>query len=271
MFAVGFVGSLVLSQGRADPLTVYGNDPLGFVSHWLINLLGMSHLVYGDGLYTLNQTWWYMSLAVVLILALPLVMCIWRKNGWGCFVLFLALSVLMPDVRYLGYFPAAALGVCLAGCDGFAKVCRYTRKPLYIVLHFPVFLLGLFLWLKMREAGIFPLLADTIAAWVSCQFAFDILGVIPVLSNVLTLLGKHSGNIFYLHSFVYSYWILSWRLVFRFRYDLLIFAVTMLLTLFMSVCILAFRRISGYDRLFTRLETAAMVRLPGYQNPGETY
>ena len=54
-----------------------------FSGKFLLNLLGLSHLVYGDGLYTLNQTWWYMSLALILILILPLLCRLMRRWGWG--------------------------------------------------------------------------------------------------------------------------------------------------------------------------------------------
>lgn len=264
-FLIGFLGSLLLSQGKADPLTVYGSAPAEFLWHLLLNLLGLSHLVYGDGLYTLNQTWWYMSLALILILVLPLLCRLYRRWGWGCFLTTVVFSVLPSGLRfldYLRYLPGAALGLCLAGSDGFVRVSLRSRSPLGILLHFPILFACLLLWYRMRQADVNPRMADLLAAYAGCQFAFDVLRPIPFLSHCLIFLGKHSGNLFYLHSFVYSYWILSSQFVFRFRYDLLIFLVTLLLTLGLSLALNALKRGTGYDRLFARMEKRVLSALP---------
>lgn len=264
-FLIGLFGSLLLSQGKADPLTVYGSAPAEFLRHLLLNLLGLSHLVYGDGLYTLNQTWWYMSLALILILILPLLCRLYRRWGWDCFFITLVFSVFPSEPRlfsYLHYLPGAALGLCLAGGNGFAQVARRSRCPLGIFLHFPALFFCLLLWYRMRQAGIFPLLADLLAAYAGCQFAFDVLRPIPVLSHGLIFLGTHSGNLFYLHSFIYCYWILPGRFVFRFRYDLLIFLVTLLLTLGLSLTLNAVKGAAGYDRFFARMEKRILSVLP---------
>ena len=63
-----------------------------------------------------------MSLALILILILPLLCRLYRRWGWGCFFITLVFSVFPSEPRlfsYLHYLPGAALGLCLAGGNGY--------------------------------------------------------------------------------------------------------------------------------------------------------
>ena len=117
--------------------------------HGIINFFGLSHAFYGNNLYTLNQTWWYMSLALVLVL---------------------------------------------------------------LVLHHAK----------------------------------------PWFQSVLSFIGLHSANIFYLHSFVYHYWPTSYLVNF-FRVGFLEFAATVFLTVLLSQILEHWKKVLGWDACFGRI------------------
>lgn len=268
VFLLAVLLNPLLSTGDNRLTAVFGQEPFWFLSRFLLNFLGLSHYVYGGGAYTMNQTWWYLSLALILILVLPLLVFLWQRLGWKSLVLVTALAVLLPDVRYLGYFPCAMLGVCLARSNGFVAVHEKGRGPVGLLIRVVALGMILLLWYRMRQHIFQPLLADALAAYGVCQFAFDVLSPIPVLSPVLQWLGKHSANIFYLHSFVYSLWAPCSRFVFRFRYDLLIWALVMAVTCVISVLLEWVKDRAGYNRGFARLEKKLLALTTTQEIPG---
>lgn len=84
----------------------YGAMP-GALLHGIINFLGLSHAFYGNNLYTLNQTWWYMSLALVLVLLVPLYVFFCQKNASAALAGSILLAVMIPTSawRYVQYLP----------------------------------------------------------------------------------------------------------------------------------------------------------------------
>ncbi|MDO4173747.1 MAG: acyltransferase family protein [Eubacteriales bacterium] len=262
VFLIGFVAAPFLSRGKMDWTIAFGGDGLlQAIQRFLLNLLGLSHYAYGDGVYTLNQTWWYMSLALFLILFLPLLCWLWKQWKWGGLLFVTAAAMLLPDLRYLAYFPAAMLGVCLAGCNGFQALHRMGKGVLGLLIRILAVLAILAAWYKLRQHGIYPVLADSFAAWGICQFSFDVIGRIPVIHTVLAFLGKHSANLFYLHSFVYCYWISTADFVFQFHYDLLIWAVILLLTLALSLTLEWLKRVIHYHAIMSNLEHRLLSQL----------
>lgn len=243
---------------------IYGETFSVIAERFLLDFFGLSHFVFDFAPYSLNQTWWYMSLALLLILFLPLLCVLVRRAGWGTLAFALLLSLLLPDVRYLEYFPAAVLGVCLAKSDGFVRVRNKTATPLGVAAHFPALFAGLLVWYRMRQNGLHIVLADTLAAYLICQFAFDLLAPVPVLWEILQYLGKHSGNIFYTHSFLFVYWRLIPSFLYGFHYDLLIFAVTMGCSVLLSIGLEWLKKITGYNRLFARLRERLTAQLPTF-------
>ena len=257
-FLLGFLITPVIGRFWTGLSTTYGEGtPFQLLERILINALGLSHYAYGDGIYTLNQTWWYMSLALILLLFLPCFCAMFeRLRFWSLGIVTLA-ALLLPSFRYLAYFPAAMLGVCLAGSSGFGRVKERAGLGGRWYLSVPLQLLGLFLvlllWYRLRQQDLYPVLANTLAAWAISQFCFNLLAGIPVLGRLLRYLGRHSGNIFYLHSFILSYANYTGVLVFRLHYDLLIFAAVLLVSLAMSICLEWFKRVSRWNRLMDTL------------------
>ncbi len=242
------------SSGQVTWTGVYGSAPIQFIQNLTLDFFGLTHYVYGGNIYTLCQTWWYVTLALILILIMPLFLYLWNRTGWGLFALVLAAAFFLPDVRYLAYLPSAALGVCLARSNGFAAVRRVMSGPVKVLLQCGILLAILYLWYRMRQKNWNPVLADTMAAWAVCQFGFDLLHPIPGIRQILVLLGRHSGNIFYVHSLLFAGVYLGSRFFYRFHYDVIIWGVTMGASLLVSVLLEKIKGATGYPSLAGRCQ-----------------
>lgn len=81
-------------NGNFDSLSVYGKDkPFSFAWQMLIDMLGLSKL-FGTGLY--DGTWWYMSLAILIIVIVPLLFKLCDKAGS---IIVLSLSLFTYSIR----------------------------------------------------------------------------------------------------------------------------------------------------------------------------
>jgi hypothetical protein len=70
---------------------------------------------------------------------------------------------------------------------------------------------------------------------------------IPYLDKVLGFLGKYSGDIFMIHTLIYFYYYPDF--IYSFRYDLLILAVLLVISLTASLIISGLKKLTRYDRL----------------------
>lgn len=252
IFILMFALFPIMTLGANSLTAVYGANPGEFIQHVILDFLGLTHFVYGFCPYTLNQTWWYISLALLLILILPLICHCWRRWTWKTLAAVLLLAVLLPDVKYMEYIPAATLGVCLAGCNGFERLHQKGNHLPGRLIRVPILGILLILWYRLRQLGYYPVLVDTFIVWAVCQFVFDVLSDIPVLRQVGCWVGKHSANIFYVHSFVCYYWPRTYRLVHIIPIDLVIWFMTMAVSIGISLLIELIRKHSGYMKLFER-------------------
>lgn len=221
----------------------YGAMP-GALLHGIINFLGLSHAFYGNNLYTLNQTWWYMSLALVLVLLVPLYVFFCQKNASAALAGSILLAVMIPTSawRYVQYLPLLAIASAKA-----AQPYRHPGKLQYLLFAGAVLLWSVVRLISPTDHNDF---ADSLIAWPMIELLLLVLHhAKPWLRSVLSFIGLHSANIFYLHSFVYHYWPTSYLVNF-FRVGFLEFAATVLLTVLLSQILEHWKKVFGWDACF---------------------
>src|SRR5699024_2327747 len=173
----------------------------------VIDFLGLAHLFDTP---TLLGTWWYLSLAFVEVMLLPLLYWLYRRCG--AFVT-IALSYLLPmalsleETNLVRYLPAMVLGIWFAEEDLFPRLAAWrlprmgeavTRVIELIVL--AVCLAGT-VWLKTSAFGKAHLsITDSVTPLLVIVFTYLFLAGIPLLKEVLALLGKYSMNMFLFHN-----------------------------------------------------------------------
>jgi len=191
---------------RFDYTTTYGIGKQGLLRR-LIDSLGLHQLT---GTPTLNETWWYMKLAYLLIFLVPLLTLLIRKVGYTLLILSLLFPVLIPmDPDMKRYFFTAALGVCTAYGSWPEKLMN---KSLPKLLQWPVGIAGFVFCVILRQNKFiqenYLYIVDGPICLFLVLFSGILLAEIPLLKQVLSFIGKHSLNIYLVHTFFY---LLLWQ------------------------------------------------------------
>lgn len=205
---------------------VYGRGIKG-IFHVFINMLGLTHIVYGNNVYTLNQTWWYMSLALIIAIATPIFVRLFRNKLFK-YIAYMVTIVLMIVFKseYFQYLTVIYIGIEVAQRKEFANIESKTIVGGGVIILF---------WLLYRG-----IVGGKWNALVNCLVAYPIIILIVVVIGnrkirLLQLLGRHSANIFYLHSFVYLYWSPVAQVINKLRLGVAIWIATLVISIVLSV------------------------------------
>ncbi len=233
-----------------DYASLYGEGKQGILC-MLTDALGLNDFF---GTPTLNITWWYMSLAYMLIFIIPLLTWLVGKIGYPMLILIFMLPVAVPMEEGLtGYLFTAALGVCAAYGRWPGKLMRMKLHP---ALQWAVGLVSLVLCVLIRSNYIvseyYLQIVDALIALFLVWFAGVLLYSVPVLGKVLRVIGKYSMNIYLVHTFFY---LILWQgFIYRFRYMALILLALLLASLAYSVVLECLKKALGFYRLVDKVQ-----------------
>ncbi len=226
----------------------------------IIDMLGLACYF---GTPEINITWWYMYIAFLLILSIPFLLQAYKKWRYVLIPisLFLPLQLSSLEVRagvqsnYAMLFPSMILGMAFAYEDWFTKIMKlqWNNKGLsYIV--------------KLILASAFCSLSFVMGKYVKMDFAY-VFGFsipllsylfferVPIIKNVLMIIGKHATNIFLIHTFIYYYWYT--KFIYSFKYDGLIIVVLLCICVLVSGLLELIKRF-GYNKLVNKLLCVVM-------------
>lgn len=250
-FLIIFVVTEILAIPTGRFIEVYGHD-FRSVVYMIIDALGLAKLL-GTPLFCL--TWWYMSLAIVLIMIFPFVHSIMEKYQWVVVVA----SIIVPRACGFGqstdlfrYLLAYTLGMYFAQHDLLARIKEkfmeqnVAGKMLFLI----VSLIGLAVIIKCRQN-----------AWIGWKYldfwdGFAAMYVIVIsyiyilngkwIVKGLGFLGKHSMNIFLIHSFYRD--VFFHEFTYSFYYAWLDYIVLMAISLVTSIVLEWFKKLIRYEK-----------------------
>lgn len=250
-FLIIFVVTEILAIPTGRFIEVYGHD-FRSVVYMIIDALGLAKLL-GTPLFCL--TWWYMSLAIVLIMIFPFVHSIMEKYQWVVVVA----SIIVPRACGFGqstdlfrYLLAYTLGMYFAQHDLLARIKEkfmeqnVAGKQLSLI----VSLIGLAVIIKCRQN-----------AWIGWKYldfwdGFAAMYVIVIsyiyilngkwIVKGLGFLGKHSMNIFLIHSFYRD--VFFHKFTYSFYYAWLDYIVLMAISLVTSIVLEWFKKLIRYEK-----------------------
>ena len=250
-FLIIFVVTEILAIPTGRFIEVYGHD-FRSVVYMIIDALGLAKLL-GTPLFCL--TWWYMSLAIVLIMIFPFVHSIMEKYQW----IVVVASIIVPRACGFGqstdlfrYLLAYTLGMYFAQHDLLARIKEKFMEQNVVgkLLSLIVSLIGLAVIIKCRQN-----------AWIGWKYldfwdGFAAMYVI-VLSYIYILngkwivkglgfLGKHSMNIFLIHSFYRD--VFFHKFTYSFYYAWLDYIVLMTISLVTSIVLEWFKKLIRYEK-----------------------
>lgn len=250
-FLIIFVVTEVLAIPTGRFIEVYGHD-FRSVVYMIIDALGLAKLL-GTPLFCL--TWWYMSVAIVLIMIFPFVHSIMEKYQWVVVVA----SIIVPRACGFGqstdlfrYLLAYTLGMYFAQHDLLARIKEKFMEQNVEgkLLSLIVSLIGLAVIIKCRQN-----------AWIGWKYLdfWDgfaamyviIISYIYILNGKwivkgLGFLGKHSMNIFLIHSFYRD--VFFHEFTYSFYYAWLDYIVLMAISLVTSIVLEWFKKLIRYEK-----------------------
>lgn len=250
-FLIIFVVTEILAIPTGRFIEVYGHD-FRSVVYMIIDALGLAKLL-GTPLFCL--TWWYMSLAIVLIMIFPFVHSIMEKYQWVVVVA----SIIVPRACGFGqstdlfrYLLAYTLGMYFAQHDLLARIKEKFMEQNVAgkLLSLIVSLIGLAVIIKCRQN-----------AWIGWKYLdfwdgfaamyMIVISYIYILNGKwivkgLGFLGKHSMNIFLIHSFYRD--VFFHEFTYPFYYAWLDYIVLMAISLVTSIVLEWFKKLIRYEK-----------------------
>lgn len=250
-FLIIFVVTEILAIPTGRFIEVYGHD-FRSVVYMIIDALGLAKLL-GTPLFCL--TWWYMSLAIVLIMIFPFVHSIMEKYQW----IVVVASIIVPRACGFGqstdlfrYLLAYTLGMYFAQHDLLVRIKEKFMEQNVAgkLLSLIVSLIGLAVIIKCRQN-----------AWIGWKYLdfWDGFAAMYVIVNSyiyilngkwivkgLGFLGKHSMNIFLIHSFYRD--VFFHEFTYSFYYAWLDYIVLMAISLVTSIVLEWFKKLIRYEK-----------------------
>ena len=249
---------LIIRGGRYS--FVYGSGLVGAL-YCLIDALGLAELFCTP---TFLATFWYMSLATIAVILIPIMIKVYRRFG---ILSVLMVSVLirmffkpMPEAHYCylpDYLFCIGTGIWSADIDVIGLI---DRKRLFgnsvsnrIAKLLIILVIGAVV-MYLRQKTIYSTLQavwDGIIPILTCYLIHAYLGRIPAINSLLSFIGKHSMNIFLIHNFIRILW--YYDFTYSFRYWWLITIVLLTISILLSILVEQLKKFIKYNEAVTWL------------------
>lgn len=258
---LGFIFVFILSQGACwfanrRQIEVYkSNNIFNSISYFIADGLGVANLF---GTPTLNGTWWYMSLAIIIVVITPLLYNLIKKYG---LIIILLLNIFITQVLKVDnyditrWFTILILGIYSADTDLLVRMKNFytnttTRKIIKFVIY-TILLLGAVLF-REKLNYTFLEIRDGLIPMIFIGYCYEFILPIKYLTNVLQFLGKHSMNIFLTHTFIRYYYFKDFT--YYFKYSVLIVLVLLGVSIIISIVIELLKKAIKYNEFIENLK-----------------
>lgn len=235
----------------ASRFNVYEGDVL----FGIIDFLGLARLFLSP---TLNSTWWFMFVIIILYIIFPLIYKIASYSPE--LVLAISFAALISPIIFEEYYYvirqfqvyqfAFIMGMYCSRYNAFERISNKLDTPLkrWIVSGLSVLATAV-ACLRLDINPRYKL--DTVFAIALIVASFTVLSRIPILNRVLEELGKYSAVIFMSHTFIYLYYFRDF--IYWFKYPVLIFIVIAIASYIAARLVELLMKLTGYNKLFAVL------------------
>lgn len=239
---------------------IYGSEFPDAIGNFLLDGLGLAEILNTP---TFLGTYWYYSLAIILILISPLMYLLARKIGSFSFLALmtvLSLTIDFSNRNIWHYVLCIAVGVVCAMENVITKMVNHSLSPhpgKNKILKFLLEALILFLLMIFRESslkGELYFLWDAVIPVVLTAFCCEFIFKIPAVKEILWFLGKYSANIFLVHNYIRNIWFYDFT--YSFKYPVLIVTVLLGISLVLSLLIEALKKFLHYNQFVNYIAKA---------------
>lgn len=255
----------VLCFGRMIETMEYYGTGFRAVFYAFLDMTALSSFL---GTPSINGSWWYLEIVIVVIFLMPLLYLASEKFGPA----FYALLLLWPHlaetdytVRRFGLIVMLALASAKYNLPERFAACTFRNRPrlsMAIKWLISMVLIAGFTFLRQSESDVLTedvhLFAENMLAFMLILSMYLVWCRLPGIRIVYGFLGKHSTNIYFAHLF-FSFsipWTRSF--LFSFRWFGLIYLAFFALSLLYSVALNAFKKLVRYDALTRYLQSLVL-------------
>lgn len=226
---------------------IYGTEFPEAIGYYVLDLFGLAQLF---GTPTYLATYWYYSLAILIVCLVPVFFKIMRKTGTAYFLVIVAIitfTISIPNQNIWQYILCIATGTACAYEDIVNKWLRFSFGDASLknnVLKFMLEALSLFLLMWFRESALKKSLVpvwDSLIPMVLICFCCEFIFILPILPKILGILGKHSINIFLVHNYIRIMWFYDYT--YSYKYPIIIAVVLLVESLILSLIIETLKKV----------------------------
>lgn len=209
---------------------IFNHMPYTCWQDCVVDILGVSYIFLGK--HTMNATWWYMSIAILSYIVTPIFYFLFNKNRGLTIILMVTAMGLFAQVSYIYWVVFYFCGFILCEYRYFDIIASWYTKMKALKIIGMIACIGLIIYFRRLYN---PLVLDLPLAVIMITLSYLFLSKIKLISGIFGFIGKHSGNIFMFHTFIYYYDFQS--IIYAPRYSPLIFLLLLLICLGVSVLI----------------------------------
>lgn len=188
---------------------------------------------------SLNETWWYMPFAVFMIFLIPGMIKCYKENG-------IALIIICGLIYYFGsgnilfvqYFLGISIGIFCAEENVLEKIydfCIFENEIVRFISKVMIYGLVLIFLFWFRGKITYTYLIDPIFTVFVSALSMEVYSRFKIVSKFLESLGRHSMNIFLVHTLIFEYYFTGF--IYGFRYWWLILAALLVSSWVTSVIV----------------------------------
>jgi peptidoglycan/LPS O-acetylase OafA/YrhL len=215
-------------------------------ANW-IKSLGMDFLGI-QGLSSYNITWWFNQLIIYFYFLFPILYFLVKK--WVIpMLLFGIMSMRLPIIidGATGWLLHFMLGIAVA--QNVNKISVFLNRLNYwLVLLATILLFVGLVYLRTSRLSL-GMRIDAFLAVIIALMIILFLRKMTVINYIVKFLGKHSINIYLIHTFIYAYFFEEF--IYSFKYPILIFVVLLISTLGISMLFEWLKKAIRLPRLLT--------------------
>lgn len=244
---------IVVREGRFT--YVYGTGIKGAVN-CAIDAMGLAEMFHTP---TFLATFWYISLAWIIIFTMPVFIIVYHRVG----TMSLLFAGVLISVAFsynggveIANFPryafVMATGIIAADKDLIVTIGEFHRIPkvIKLLLYIIAFMMLICVRQITRTTPILPVW-DGIIALLTCVMFYEFFNRWFIIKDVLHLIGKYATDMFLIHNFIRIVW--YYDFTYSFHRWWLIIVVLLAISLAVSIIIEGLKKLIRYDRLIDRL------------------
>lgn len=260
LYVVVFVVTMIVDQYPI--LRYFNNGPftLKGLLYIVLDFLGLAKMFSTPSLI---GTWWYMSAAVAFIVMFPLLYKLKDKIGYipsillASFIPRLIGTGFPGDKNAIAYLLALFAGMAFAEFNLFdklnnIKLCKNKKlsDALTFLIYAALIVLTVILINQIKRKTFWELHFSLSAILIIC-FCKKYIACIPAVRNALYYIGRHSMNIYLIHTF-FRYVYLG-EFLYSLKNALFIHTVLLLMSLAASMLLEGLKKLVRYDKLVTAM------------------